>query len=126
MYLLAKKSKSNMPKLYEKRLKNCCSSKTNREMRAGKVAIKVPMHLKINPPSFDQMDIYKHCSREYVKYRNFLSNENYLKDTMKQCNSENVSPSRLNCKSNYLARRSGIQEVQHECRCCQKNKNVLR
>lgn len=91
MYMLAKRSKSNMPKWYEEKLKNGCPNKTYRETRAGKVVIKVPMEQNINPPSFEQIDIHKHSSREYMKHRNFLFNESYLEDKKKQCDSKNIA-----------------------------------
>ena len=47
--MLAKRSKSNMPKWYEEKLKNGCPNKTYRE-------------------SFEQIDIHKHSSREYMKH----------------------------------------------------------
>ena len=91
MYMLAKRSKSNMPKWYEEKLKNGCPNKTYRETCAGKVLIKVPMEQYINPPSFEQIDIYKHSSREYMKHRNFLFKESYLEDKKKQCDSKNIA-----------------------------------
>lgn len=61
------------------------------EKRAGKVVIKVPMEQNINPPSFEQIDIHKHSSREYMKHRNFLFNGSYLEDKKKQCDSKNIA-----------------------------------
>ena len=56
-----------------------------------KLLLKVPMEQNINPPSFEQIDIYKHSSREYMKHRNFLFKESYLKDKKKQCDSKNIA-----------------------------------
>ena len=70
--MLAKRSKSNMPKWYEEKLKNGCPNKTYRE-------------------SFEQIDIHKHSSREYMKHRNFLFNGSYLEDKKKQCDSKNIA-----------------------------------